>query len=368
MLGRAGERVAAERMPCVLSYNRPVLRNKESITAQAVSFLSRPDVYPDSTRDVSVIETHMSWVFLADAHVYKLKKAIRQDGLDFSTPELRRRNCLEEVRLNRRLAPGVYQGVVPLTREADGSMAVAGRGAPADWLVHMRRLPAARNLDAVLRAGRVTAEESAIRGAARHLARFYAASVPERLSAGAHRERLAAGAGADLAALTEPRYGLPAGKVEALVGAQLAFLDRCATVFEARVRDGHIVEGHGDLRPEHIWLEGEPAIIDCVEFDRTLRVVDPADELAFLSLECERLGHPAVGCWFLEVYANATGDLPPAPLLRFYRVYRAVRRATIAARHLDDPSVADPGRFLTLARRYLEMVEPLGPDAVCAAL
>lgn len=338
---------------------------REPITSTAVSFLSRPDAYPDPTPEVSVIETHMSWVFLAGAHAYKLKKAIRQDGLDFSTPELRRRNCLEEVRLNRRLAPAVYHGVLPLTWEADGRLAIAGRGTPADWLVHMRRLPARRNLETILRAGRIAAEEPGIRGAARHLARFYASAAPAVLSAEAHRERLASGVHDDLARLSQPRYGLPAGTVEALVRSQLAFLDRCANVFEARVHGGHVVDGHGDLRPEHIWLDGEPAIIDCVEFDRTLRAVDPADELAFLSLECERLGHAVVGRWFLDIYSLETGDVPSAALVRFYRVYRAVRRATIAARHLDDPSVVDPGRFLTRARQYLEMVEPMAPGAAC---
>jgi aminoglycoside phosphotransferase family enzyme len=331
-------------------------------TSRAVSWLCRAETYPEQAGPVSVIETHMSWVFLTDTDVYKLKKAIRYDGLDFTTPDLRRQNCLEEVRLNHRLAPGVYHGVVPLTLEAEGRLAIEGRGSPVDWLVHMRRLPADRNLEAILRAGRAATEEAAIRGTARHLARFYAAAAPEALPAALHRERLSSGARGDLVVLTEPRYGLPGEKVKALVGAQLALLDRCRDLFDGRVRAGRIVEGHGDLRPEHIWLDGQPAIIDCVEFDRTLRVVDPADELAFLSLECERLGEPQVGRWFMDEYTSATGDVLPGPLLRFYRVYRAVRRATIAARHLDDPTVTDPGRFLARARQYLAMVEPVPLD------
>jgi aminoglycoside phosphotransferase family enzyme len=129
------------------------------------------------------------------------------------------------------------------------------------------------------------------------------------------------------------------------------------------VNAGRIVDGHGDLRPEHIWLDGAPAIIDCVEFDPALRVVDPADELAFLALECERLGAAAVGGWFLDTYTTVTGDRPPPILLAFYRVYRAMRRAVIAARHLDDPSVADPARFLARARRFLEMIEPVDAAA-----
>ncbi|MGE0460136.1 MAG: hypothetical protein AB7Q16_02085 [Vicinamibacterales bacterium] len=327
-----------------------------------VAFLRRLDAYPEPPPEVTVIETHMSWVFLAGAHVYKLKKAVRHEGLDFSTPERRRFNCLEEVRLNQVLAPGVYLGVVTLTREADGRLALDGEGTPVECLVHMRRLPSGRNLEAIIRDGRTQADEHKIRKAARHLARFYQAAPPEPIEAPAQRAWLEAGVRSDLEALSAARYGLPLDRLEALVEGQLSFLARHVPLFEARVEAGRVVEGHGDLRPEHIWLDGEPAIIDRLEFDRALRVLDPADELAFLDLECERLGAPEVGGWFLETYTEETGDDPPAPLLRFYRVYRALRRATISARHLDDPAVADPARFAARASRYLEMVEPLPLD------
>jgi aminoglycoside phosphotransferase family enzyme len=335
---------------------------REPITTEAMSFLRRPDAYPEPTREVSVVETHMSWVFLADAHVYKLKKAVRHEGLDFTTPDLRRFNCFEEVRLNQEMAPGVYLGVVPLTRDADGRLSIGGQGIPVDWLVHMRRLPLDRNLEAIIRGGRTWTDQPAIREAARRLARFYRAATPASVTAAVQRARLEAGVGGDLEALSAPRYGLPLDRIEALVGAELAFLERRAALFEQRVLAGHIVEGHGDLRPEHVWIDGEPAIIDRLEFDPTLRVLDPADELAFLDLECERLGAPHVGGWFLEAYVQETGDEPPVPLLRFYRVYRALRRATISARHLDDPTVTDPDRFAARARRYLEMVEPVALD------
>jgi aminoglycoside phosphotransferase family enzyme len=154
-------------------------------------------------------------------------------------------------------------------------------------------------------------------------------------------------------------------KVKALADAELDVLARCAAGFDRRVEQGRIVEGHGDLRPEHLWLETSPSIIDCVEFDRSLRVVDPADELAFLSLECERLGSPEVGRWFLDTYVDITGDHPPGWLLAFYRVYRALRRATLAARHLDDLAVADPGRFRDRARHYIAVAEPLASDIGC---
>jgi aminoglycoside phosphotransferase family enzyme len=146
--------------------------------------------------------------------------------------------------------------------------------------------------------------------------------------------------------------------VVAIADAQLAALVRHRELFDRRVAEGRIVEGHGDLRPEHICLTPVPAIIDCLEFSRDLRLLDPADELSFLGLECERLGRPEVGRWFLASYTEVTGDDPPPPLLRFHRTYRALRRAKIAVWHLRDPGVRDHDRWRERALRYLELAAP----------
>ena len=342
MIGRAGGDVAD-------SVREPDLAAK-------VDFLRRPSAYPDAPRRGEAPETHMSWVFLTEQYVYKLKKPVRWDVLDFSTPELRRIDCEEEVRLNRRLARDVYLGVRALTLEPDGGLALDGAGRAVDWLVHMRRLPAESMLDHRIEAGRV--EEDHVRPVARLLARFYAAAEAIPCTPQAYRERLAEGTRADWRELLRPAFGLPGEQVSAIAKEQLAFLERRADLFEQRVREGRIVEGHGDLRPEHICLGPEPAIIDCLEFSRDLRVLDPADELAFLALECERLGAPAVGGWFLAAYAEATGDEPPPELLAFHRAYRALRRAKIAVWHLNDPDVRDPERWRRRALAYLALAGP----------
>lgn len=324
-----------------------------------VAFLRRPDSYPepDTTRHVESVETHMSWVFLTDRFAYKLKKPIRYDSLDFRSPELRRRDCEEEVRLNRRLTTDVYLGVVALLLGPEGRLTLEGPGRPVDWLVHMRRLPADRMLDA--RLADPTLAEAEVRPAALRLARFYAEAPPAERSAEAYAKRLAEGTRGDLAELERPEFGLPRERVRSLAHAQLAFLDGHAALFDRRVREGRIVEGHGDLRPEHIGLVDPPAIIDCLEFSLELRLVDPADELAFLALECERLGRAEVGRWFLATYAEVAGDRPPEELLRFHRTHRALRRAKIAAWHLEDPKVRDRARWRARARRYLELATPL---------
>jgi aminoglycoside phosphotransferase family enzyme len=325
--------------------------------AAKVAFLSRPAAYPEAPRSVESVETHMSWVFLTDRHAYKLKKPVRYDSLDFSSPELRRRDCEEEVRLNRRLARDVYLGTLALTRASDGTFQLDGAGELLDWLVHMRRLPADRMLDELIRRGEIG--ETDVRAAAERLAEFYVRAEPIELAPDSYRKRLEEGVRSDLHELCRPEFGLCAEQVTKLAEAQLAFVERHGALLDQRVLQGRIVEGHGDLRPEHICLTPEPAIIDCLEFSRELRIVDPADELAFLGLECERLGKPLVGRWFLERYTRVTGDEPPRALMHFYRTYRALRRAKIAAWHLQDPSVRDREKWRERARCYVELANPV---------
>jgi len=318
-----------------------------------VAFLRRPEVYPEKPRAVEVVETHMSWVFLTDRDVYKLKKPVRYDSLDFSTPELRKRDCEEELRLNRRLARDTYLGTAELTFDPEAGLALAGAGEPIDWLVHMRRLPADRMLDERIRRAQIS--EADVRPAALHLARFYAGAKPIDLAAPEYRRRLERGVRDDLHELCRPEFGLCRSRVVALAEAQLCLLAGHPGLFDRRVDEGRIIEGHGDLRPEHICVTPEPAIIDCLEFSLDLRILDPADELAFLVLECERLGGARVGRWFLDAYREVTGDEPPEDLLRFHRIYRALRRATIAVWHLRDPGVRDHDRWRERARRYLDL-------------
>jgi aminoglycoside phosphotransferase family enzyme len=125
-------------------------------------------------------------------------------------------------------------------------------------------------------------------------------------------------------------------------------------LFDDRVREGRIVEGHGDLRPEHVCLEATPRIIDCLDFSCDLRTLDSADEIAFLALECERLGAPAVGGALLERYRDRCGDAVPDELVGFYRSCRACIRATLAIRHLDEP-VLSRAKWQAQARDYLEL-------------
>lgn len=325
------------------------------VTTEAkVAFLMQPGAYPEPTRRVDALETHMSWVFLTDRHAYKLKKPVVYDYLDFGTVAARRRNCREELRLNRRLAPDVYLDIVPLAQREPGALRLAGPGEVVDWLVKMRRLPAAGMLDALIRHNRVCREH--VRSLGDLLAGFYAQAQPIPMTAGEYRRRFEAGISANLRELTTRGGDLPVAQVQAIHTAQLDTLGRCAEQLGERATAGRIVEAHGDLRPEHICFDPQPVIIDCLEFNRDFRLLDPWDELAFLALECEHLGGAVVGQWVLETYGNATGDVPQPSVVHFYTSYRAALRAKLAIWHLREP-VTDAPKWRQRARSYLDLAE-----------
>jgi aminoglycoside phosphotransferase family enzyme len=133
------------------------------------------------------------------------------------------------------------------------------------------------------------------------------------------------------------------------------FLDEDHALLRARVAAGRIVDGHGDLRPEHVCLTAPPVIIDCLEFNERLRQVDPFDEITYLGLECSRLGADWIGPRLLQKLSGALDDAVDARLLRFYARYRACVRARLALGHLADPSPREPERWQPLARTYLRL-------------
>jgi aminoglycoside phosphotransferase family enzyme len=333
---------------------RPVAVAEPTLEAK-VAFLRDAASYPEPTWHVEALETHMSWVFLTDACAYKLKRPVRYERLDSRTLRARRFFCQEEVRLNARLAPGVYLGLVALTIDRRGHLALGGIGDVVDWLVRMRRLPAELMLDYMLQHGTV-AETDLLRLATR-LAGFYPSLPREPVSAAGYRMRLLRRVLSASRELSQEQYELPGDRVRALCEAQTAALRRIGALLDERVRAGRIVEGHGDLRPEHVFLGRPLAIIDCLEYARDLRIVDTADEVGFLALECERLGVAAPGTVVLEAYGRLAGDMAPAPLVHFYQSCRAGTRAMIAARHLLDERFRHSPHWWRRAEHYLRLAE-----------
>ena len=315
---------------------------------QKVEFLSRSSAYAQPVTGVIRRETHMSCVFLAGDRVYKLKKPVRFAYLDFSNLGRREGACRAELRLNRRLAPDVYLDVMPLTATPSG-LAMGGDGPIMDWLVVMRRLDEAQTLEHAILEHRV--EPWQLDRLIAALIQFYRRAERVFLSPAVHLRDWHQSLSDNLRVLLDPGLGLPSGLVRRVATVQRRFLSRQRKALAARLCS--IVDGHGDLRPEHIWLGDPVRIIDCLEFNPRLRAVDPFDEIAFLSLECDRLGAAWTGRYIRRGVSRGLPDGVSDELFLFYRCNRAMLRARLAIAHLMEPKPRTPEKWPHLARSYL---------------
>jgi len=318
-----------------------------------VQSLLQPAAYPWRPETVDLIETHISWVFLAGDYVVKVKRPVVFSFVDHSTLERRKASCLDEVRLNRRLTDNVYLDVVPIVQTEAGCY-VSGAGAPIEWATLMRRLPAAGMLDALLR-GRAAPANLSARLAAR-LIPFHRENVPD---CGRTNEIEAAATRVVTDNLDEltPFAGAPLcrNQFELIANAMWRFVTDQHELLQHRAAAGWIREGHGDLRTEHVCLEpgGAVQIFDCVEFNRDLRCADVASDLAFLLMDLTRYGAPAIAAALLARYRAAGIDLPDT-LLRFYGAHRALVRGKIACLGL---ATAAPENAVTLAVKAADYLD-----------
>lgn len=243
--------------------------------------------------------------------------------------------------------------MVALTLDAE-ELRLDGDGQVVEWLVKMRRLPRHLMLDRAIQEARVT-EQDVVRFTC-VLGAFYRDAEPVRVAPAAYRKRLRTAILANDAALAAPHFGFDRVALKALADAQLALIERAAPEIDKRVRQARIVEGHGDLRPEHVCLAAEPIFIDCLEFDRDLRLLDPVDELAYLAMECELAGALWIGPVVFDTYRSVTGDAPSAALVGCYQGLRATLRAKLAAWHLEDGvGNSARARWLARAQAYLDL-------------
>lgn len=309
--------------------------------AALVHDLSLPEAYPWPVASVEVVETHISWVFLAGDRVVKLKRPVDLGFIDLTHAADRRRACLDEDRLNRRLTDGVYLGVVPILL-VDGRFRVGeasdSDGQPGgdiaegvELATFMRRLPAERMLDAIVASGHVPRNVAG--RLAERLLPFHS-SVPTcaPLEDAEASAVMAAAVTTENLDQLEPFSGDPLGSTELrLVSAAVrGFVSAGKPLLVRRAASGWIREGHGDLRAEHVCLEADRVqIYDCVEFSRDIRCADVASDLAFLLMDLERLGQGEIAADLVDRYREAGFDLPDT-LLRYYRVHRALVRAKVA--------------------------------------
>lgn len=312
------------------------------------------DCYPFPAASVDLIETHFAWVFMVGDYAYKMKKPVAYPLLDLRSLADRNHNCLEEVRLNRRLAPDVYLGAVPLTLTKEGQLRIDAEGMAVDWLVWMKRLPAASMLDRALI--EKTWTPAALTEVGAVLAHFYERQQRYFYPARHYLFRLTERTAAEREELLAPALNLDATGVDSAVAAVHAALKALQMELGSRAVQGRVVECHGDLRPEHICL-APICVIDSLEFSRELRILDPAEELAYLRLECEVAGAPEAAEQIIHAYQQNANDPFSRRLLDCYESCRALVRAKILAWHILDPAVASLAPWTEKAREYLTLAQ-----------
>lgn len=325
--------------------------------------LLKPEAYPEPTHSVEMIQTHVSWIFLTDSHAYKVKKAVDFGFLNFSTIDRRRFYCNEEVRLNRRLCPDIYEGVVELRETLDGA-AFYGDGPVLDHAVRMKRLPAERMLDRMVKNNEVSAAD--IREVSRVIAAFHhAAPTSPAVSEYGHLDRIMFNWQENLEQMI-PFEGktLPAEERELIRGWVSSFAADNADIFDRRVAEGFIRECDGDIHLENIcMLDNRVCIFDCIEFNERFRCCDTAADIAFLLMDLDFHGRPALAEEALTAYLEASGDGGMTALIDFYKIYRAFIRGKVESLRLGDEGIERHERerageravrYFRLARGYIE--------------
>jgi aminoglycoside phosphotransferase family enzyme/predicted kinase len=341
-------------MPAAVSTPKPTLQD------DLFRAMSDPGFYPRPVSDLQTRETHISKVFLTGSTVYKLKKAVKLAFLDYSTLAKRKTFCHQELTLNRRLAPEVYLGVVPITRR-DSRFFLNGPGEPIEYAVKMRQLPENHSLKWMLR--QKTVDRAVVEKVARRLASFYrAAAADPAIDAYGSIETIRSNCEENFRELSEVSCEvLDEAGFRAIQAATRSYLMRCSARFEDRIQRGKIRDCHGDLRTDHIYFDGGLQIIDCIEFNDRFRYSDVASDLAFLAMDLDYEGFPALAQHLIDAYVRYSKDAEVYLLLDFYKCYRALVRSKICylmLRGLPADGFSrkrlerDIRKYLSLAFRY----------------
>ena len=299
--------------------------------AEILETMMQADFYPHPVETIERRETHISTVFLTGPFVYKIKKPVDLGFLDFTSLEKRQHYCLQEIALNRRLSHGVYIDAVPITCH-DGTYALNGSGETVEFAVKMHQLAETDSMQQRLK--RATLDDGDIESLVRLLVGFFAqtATIDDVDPSGtlAWEENLQR---------AEPFAGvwIDRRQFEFVRSAARSFYRRHQNLFQRRRRDGKIKDGHGDLRTDHIYFTTTGIqIIDCIEFNDTLRVLDIISDLAFLVMDLEYNHFPETARSLIRWYVKQTDDVGALPLLDFYRCYRAMVRCKVSCFRLRE--------------------------------
>lgn len=323
-----------------------------------VPVMSDPCFYDHHVAEVEMIETHISWIFLAGEFAYKVKKPLDLGFLDFSTLAKRHHYCREELRLNRQFAPQLYLDLIQVGGSPQSP--TMHRHPPLEYAVKMRRFPQDCQLDRMLAAEQLQA---------RHLLAFASQIATLHQNASTAEADSPYGTPAAVVAPVlenfqqiRPLMKLPEGArlLERVERWTRKACEQLEPIFRERKDKGFVRACHGDIHLANMaWLDNQPLLFDCIEFNENLRWIDVINDIAFLVMDLDDRQQPALGWSFLNRYLQETGDYQGVTPLVFYKSYRAMVRAKVICMRLAQGHLSETERNSTeqLFLSYLKLAE-----------
>jgi aminoglycoside phosphotransferase family enzyme len=309
-----------------------------SVQNQVIKALMTPAAYNDDTGKIELIQTHISYVFMTRKFVYKVKKAVNLEFLDFTTLEKRRFYCEKELELNRRLCSDMYLEVVPINK-SDGIIRVKGEGETVEYAVKMKRMPQDRMMNQLLDKKQV--DKELIDRIAKIVADFHS-----KAETNARTSKF--GSLATIKDNWDENYEQTREFVDKTISPENfnfilekidAFIEQNAWLFEKRVADGRVRDCHGDIHSGNIFVTNGIYIFDAIEFNERFRYSDVASDVAFLAMDLDYKERADLSSFFMEKYVQYSGDQELTSLLPFYKCYRAYVRGKVVSFKLEDLSI-----------------------------
>lgn len=325
-----------------------------------VQFLQEKESYPHAVDEVALVQTHISFVLLAGDFVYKWKKPVDFGFLNFSSLEKRKYYCEQELELNRRLCPDLYEELVTINVEGD-SFCLNGSGPVVEYGIRMSRMPEEKMMGKMMAAGALT--QAHIDSIVEQLVPFYEKAAGDSAIQQFGKAEAVAVNILENFEQTEGFIGqgaLSREQFERIVDYSKAFLAD-EERFQARIDAGKIRDCHGDMHSANICLTTPVAIFDCIEFNERFRYTDVAADVAFLAMDLDYHGKQEMSAYFIDQFVAKSGDNGLLEMLDFYKCYRSYVRGKIALFTASDPAVDEAtktacieqaGRFFDLAEQY----------------
>ncbi len=308
------------------------------IQKQVVAALLKPEAYDEEPGSIDLVQTHISFVFLTERFVYKVKKAVNFGFLDFSTLEKRRFYCKKEIELNKRLCGDMYLDVVPINRADE--IKIKGVGETVEYAVKMKRIPLETMLNRLLEDNKVDA--ALVERLAKTITDFHMkAETNSRISK--------FGSLAIIETNWQENFEQTEGQIGKTISMRsfkliresvLEFLKNNVPLFERRIANKRIRDCHGDIHSENIFVADKIYIFDAIEFNERFRFCDVAADIAFLAMDLDFKECPDLSDLFVERYVEYSGDQELLHLLPFYKCYRAYVRGKVVSFKLKDPTIS----------------------------